>query len=767
MEQKIVDFIFRFRWLLCVSSILMMLVCAWGLSTLVIDGSPRAFMDDDFKGMDELTMIETNFGRTNNAVILLAPSKELEGQVENYVFDREQIKALKALSDASFQLPFSVRVESIITHQHSWSEGDDLYVESLFEDIDSLSDEDLQRTSDILLNEMVVLDRLLSSDGNYAAVVIEFAIEEGDAASVDVVGEAVYKLTAELEERFPNADIYPSGTLVNNFVTMKLALTDTSKVVSVMYVAMFVLLAVMLRSFTAMGIIVFISALSAMAGMGLGSWLNIAFTSLSMFSGSIIITVAIAHCVHLFIAFLNEYRNGVEKEQALAHCLAINLQPVFLTSFTTAVGFLSMNLSDLPPIRSIGNVSAGGVVIAFILSYAAFPALVSALPFSRKQSKSVLTNLMAPVADWVLKYSRFLLVGVLASALLLSYLGTKNVINDRMAEAIDMPHRIRIDNDKVDDHLGGIFNIQFQFFAKPGGSITDYEYLDTLDKFAEYLRSQEEVINVYSFSDVLKRLNQNMHGDQGEYYALPEDPELAAQYVLLYELSLPQGMDLNNTIALDKQSTRFTVTFGSSDSHGINDIRDRIATWQTENMPEYMRFEGTSYTNIWTDLGVSALSSSIQGALVSLFIISVVLVFVFRSFTYGLISLIPNLLPAAVGFGIWWLHKGELHFGMMMVLTVTIGIVVDDTVHFLSKYRRILAEEGKDSAQAIRETFAMVGPALITTTTVLVSGFAIMMASQFVANQDLGLMVCIVLMSALVLDFLLLPPLLMLFKLKN
>ncbi len=767
MEKHLSELAVRYRWFLLTLTLLSSIFATYGMKNFQFDGSPKAFVDDDNEGFSLLSELEATFGRTNNAVVLIGPKDEVAwGEKNNFVFVPDQLDMLAEFTDKAWLLPNSQRVDSIINHQHSWGDEDNLYVESLLEEPAGLSLDNIQQAQNILLNEPVVVKRILTEDGNYAALIIQFAVLDTDQEAANASGRALYALVDELEAKYPQVEIYPSGTIVNNFVTMELAYEDTSKVVGLMYLAMFVLLAILLRSSLAMMSIVVVTVISVMAGIGLACWFGAIFTSLTMSAISIVITVTIAHCVHIFMGFFKNYHAEDKKTEALLDTLSINLQPVFLTSFTTVVGFFSMNLSDMPPMRDLGNISAAGVAVAFFCTYTLLPAMIASLPFKPQVQKERqgFTAYMGKIADFVVHYYRQLLIFCVLLSGASLYLSLQNIVNTDLSAAIDRPHFIRDDNDKVDDQLGGIFNIQYQLPAAEGKKITDPEYLQALEAFTQYLREQDEVKNVFSFSDVIKRLNQNLHANDGDFFRVPDSAELAAQYLLLYEMSLPQGMDLSNQIAADKESTRLVVTFEKMDTESVREFWQRLYSWQEQNLPEYMHYRGTSYTTIWTDLTKTVLLSSIKGALLALFLISFILILVFRSVKLGLISLVPNVLPAAVGFAFWYLYSGELNFGLMMVLTITIGIVVDDTVHFLSKYQRALRDSAGDAKEAVRQAFANVGPALFVTTLVLITGFSILMYSQFFDNSTQGLLICVVLVAALFLDFFMLPPLLLLFS---
>jgi len=255
-----------------------------------------------------------------------------------------------------------------------------------------------------------------------------------------------------------------------------------------------------------------------------------------------------------------------------------------------------------------------------------------------------------------------------------------------------------------------------------------------------------------------------MHGDDPAYYKIPEDRELAAQYLLLYEMSLPYGLDLNNQLNINKSATRFIATLDDIDTKEILAIAENAEAWLTDNAPEFMFSYATGPPIMFAHISGRQLNSMIKGSFIALALISIMMIFSLRSLKLGLMSLIPNVMPTAVGFGIWGLTSGKVGVGLSIVIGMTLGIVIDDTVHFLSKYLRARREQGKSPEDAIRYAFHTVGRALIVTTGILVVGFMILSVSAFSMNSGMGRLTAIVITVALIADFLFLPPLLILME---
>ncbi len=268
-------------------------------------------------------------------------------------------------------------------------------------------------------------------------------------------------------------------------------------------------------------------------------------------------------------------------------------------------------------------------------------------------------------------------------------------------------------------------------------------------------------MHVDTITETMKRLNKNMHGDDASFYRVPEQRDLAAQYLLLYELSLPYGLDLNNQINVDKSATRMIVVLKGTTTRELREIDEKARNWLKDNAPENMFTYGSGLSIIWSHISERNIHSMLGASFGALVLISGILMIALRSLKIGFVSLIPNLAPAFMAFGIWGLLMGQVGLGLSVIVSLTLGIVVDDTVHFLSKYLRARREHEMNPLDAVRYSFNTVGTAMWITTVVLVAGFTVLTFSAFKMNADMGLMTAITISLALIMDFLFLPTLLL------
>jgi hypothetical protein len=336
-----------------------------------------------------------------------------------------------------------------------------------------------------------------------------------------------------------------------------------------------------------------------------------------------------------------------------------------------------------------------------------------------------------------------------------------NQLNDNFVEYFSDRIEFRRDADFASQNLGGLFLIDYSLQSGQQGGISDPDFQQRLEDFANWFRAQPEVIHVNVITDTFKRLNKSMHGDDPDWYRLPAERELAAQYLLLYEMSLPYGLDLNNQINIDKSATRMTVMLYNMTTSSVLDLEQRARQWLQDNVPPSMRNEAASPTIMFSHIGARNIKSMLLGTTIALVLISIILVFALRSPRIGLLSLVPNLIPAALAFGVWGLVVGQVGLALSVVTGMTLGIVVDDTVHFLSKYLRARREKGLNAEDAVRYAFSTVGLALLVTSIVLIAGFMVLTFSAFALNSNMAFMTAVTILFAIVADFLLLPPILM------
>ena len=755
MTESYAGFILRHKWATVIIAVLWIAAMAAGAQRLTFTTDYRVFFGDDNPQLNAFENLQDTYSRNDNVMFVLAPA-------DGEVFTRETLGAVAWLTERAWQIPYSIRVESLSNYQHTSAEGDDLMVADLAYQPESLSDAELQRIRDIALAEPVLVNRLVSPRAHVTGVnvTIELPGVNPTAENPEVV-DFVRGLRAEFEAEYPAIDLRLTGIVMMNQAFPEASQYDMSTLFPLMLLLFMAVLYFWVRGFSGTVTTFFVILFSIAGAMGMAGWLGIALTPPSFSAIMIIPTMAIADSVHILMNFVLMRQQGEDREEAMVDSLRINMQPVFLTSVTTAIGFLSMNFSDAPPFHDLGNIVAMGVIIAFVLSISFLPAMTMLLPGRQRVAKTASSRAMARFAEFVIANRRRLLVGMGLGSLLLNSFVPQNELNDDFVRYFSERIEFRRDADFASQNLSGLYLIDYSLESGQDGGVSDPDFQRHVDAFANWYREQPEVIHVNVIADTFKRLNRSMHGDDDAWYRLPEARDLAAQYLLLYEMSLPYGLDLNNQLNIDKSATRMTVMLYNMTTNTVLGLEQRAQAWLRENAPPGMHVDGASPTIMFSHIGERNIRSMLLGTTVALLLISLILVFALRSPKIGLLSLVPNLIPAALAFGVWGLFVGQVGLALSVVTGMTLGIVVDDTVHFLSKYLRARREKGLSAEDAVRYAFGTVGLALVVTSIVLIAGFLVLAFSAFALNSNMALMTSVTILFALVADFLLLPPLLM------
>ncbi|HCG5905179.1 TPA: MMPL family transporter [Vibrio parahaemolyticus] len=749
----------QYSLLVLLATIFLIIVATIGGKNLYFRGDYDIFFDGTNKQLLAFDEIQTTFAKTDNLAIVIAPE-------DGDIFTPQTLSLIQKITVDAWQVPYSSRVDSIANYQHTEAFDDDLLVEDLLYSEYELTPERISKVKSIALSEPVLKSALVSEKGDVTVVNITVQLPEMDkTAEVEEVVSSINAMIDRYQRAYPDVTFHKAGIIAMNHAFMTAAQDDSSTLVPTMLVVILVFLTIMLRSILSVIATLIVIIGSVMATMGISGWAGMFLSTATVNVPTLIMTLAVADCVHVIATMRQSMKNGFTKAQSIERSIALNFVPILITSVTTAIGFLMMNMSDSPVLRDFGNLSALGVMVACFLSVTLLPALLKLLPIHVKMETSQdQKHVMDHLGDFVVSQRRALLPLSVAVIVVCASLIPLNKVNDESVEYFGQRNEFRQAADFMEERISGMTNISIAIKTNESQGIAAPDFLNTIGEFSSWLRDQPETDHVATLADVYKRLNKNMHGDNEAYYSLPQERELAAQYLLLYEMSLPYGLDLNNQINVDKSSIKMVLTVANLGSVELVDLENRIYQWFAEHTPQY-QVVASSPSLMFAHIGETNMASMLSTLPITLVLISALLIFALRSVRLGLISLMPNIAPAVIGFGLWALISGEINLGLSVVVTLTLGIVVDDAVHFLSKYQRA-RREGQTAEQAVRYAFHTVGRALWITTVVLVAGFSVLAMSSFRLNADMGQLSAIVIFIALVVDFLFLPTLLMLFDKK-
>ncbi len=753
------NFVIRYKWVV----LLLTLALAVGLMSqakMEFDGDYHVFFSETNPELEAFDALQEKYTKDDNVIIVLAPKNK-------NIFTRENLMAIEELTKEAWNTPYSSRVDAITNFQYTRAVGDDLYVDDLAYESENKTADEIREIKRVALSEPLLVDRIINRSGSVTAINVTMRLPGEDSATeIPEVTEATRSMISSFQEKYPNFDIYTTGVVPLNTAFFESSQKDLA-LIGIMMLLVIVVTLLLTKNIFATIATFFVVIFSIASAAGFIGITGIKLTPPSSVFPTMILTLAVADSIHILITMLQKVRReGLSKTGALVESMRLNFMPVFITSLTTVIGFLTMNFGDVPPFWHLGNITAFGMSMAFLYSTTTLPALMAIFPMWRSKkakTKQTKKGLYSRLGEFVGRNPVPLTIISLAIIGLLTYLASRNEFNDEFVEYFDTSVKFRTDSDFINDTLTGFYNVEFSVGSGESGGINSPAYLNKLNEFESWLTNQPEVVHVNAFSEVARRVNRSMHGDDPTYYKIPETREEAAQYLLLYELSLPFGLDLNNQINVDKSETRLTATVKNLGSVEMVAFAERAEKWLKDNAPEPMHALGVSPTLMFSKLGFRQANSMVKGNIIALILISLVLIFALRSIKLGALSIIPNVAPVLVGFGIWYVYMGTINVGMVIVFGMTLGIIVDDTVHFMSKFLRARRELGYEARQAVIYAFETVGRALVTTTLVLLAGFIVLSTSAFALNSYMARITVIIILSALIIDFILLPALLILF----
>jgi len=742
-------------------SVLLIAVFAAGIPNLTtVNVGIRNHFNDNDPHLVKLEQFEEIYALSDSVLVVVEPPGDT-------LFTRDSLVVVEQLTEALWQTPFSVRIDSITNHLHSRGDENGIIVQPLISAEALLDQSSLEQAKEIALTFEEISGRFVSRDGRLAGLIVslELPVEGREETKAEVV-DALYDLINIQRAAHPHVNYYIYGELLLNDAVRTALEEDMSLLAPIAFATMVIVAFILLRSvWGVVGILMMLIAVMV-SSFGFSGWAGLKFYAESGATVFVLMAIAVAHSVHLIQSVRNGMLEGLEKRAAIVHAMQINVRPIFLTSLTTAIGFLSLNFSEMPAFQVMGNIVAFGAMNAFLFSITLLPALLAITPMRVPVTQYNDKNGFFEYLAKFVTSNHNSLLGAFAILSVASAVGISRIeLNDTNIDLLDNSYEVRQSADFITENFAGLDTFEYSLNSGRTGGITDKEYLQKVDSFAAWLRNQPEVSHVTSIADIMKRLNQNLHGDVSGSYVLPENSELAAQYLVLYEFSLPIGRDMNNLINFERSASRMTVAVIKMSVREQIAFDERAQVWLRENAP-VMASGATGVTIVGAYSVMRNIVRMLMGTFFAMSIVSLLLIFVFKSVRMGLLSLVPNFLPAIMAMGAWGYAFGTVTIAASIVTAVAFGIVVDDTIHLLSKYQKSRAD-GKKPYEAILPTFKLVGRPLLTTTLIFALGFFVFGVSGLATNQTLGVLVGCTVVIALMADFLLFPPLLMKFDKKS
>ncbi|RLA66383.1 MAG: hypothetical protein DRQ78_04315 [Epsilonproteobacteria bacterium] len=750
--RKYIDFLFRFKWAIVIMIPLIVFALASNLQHLQIDGSYRIWFEKDSKILTDYDKFRSEFSNDDGVTIVFKD--------ENSIFNKKALGSIQRITEALWDMPHIDRVDSITNYQHVHSEAsapDDVLVEDfIMEDLDEATPEYLAERKKVALDDPIVVDGFISKDGTTTMIFARLeaeANEDGDI-SAEVMKDIHAIIDPETKKTGYKYWLNGGPPMTQAFVDIagKDAMTFTPLVFLLSMVLLFLLFRRVSGAFVPMAVVLF-TFLSVLAVQTLlGYKLNNFTANIPVF----IVAIGIADAVHIYSVWLMGKKEGLKNISAVQNSLEKNFLPIFLTSLTTTAGFATLALSKVVPVATLGIATASGAVLAFIISILWMPAVLLLLKKEIKVKGEIKKEVKRSLGygafivnhDKKIIWITSLIVAVVGFGLYFIKVDSNTI------RYFDKNVEIRKSSEFTMDNLTGSMSYSIIVDSGKTDGIKEPAFLKEIERF--YLEYQaafpKDVRHMTSLLDSIKRYNKIL--DQKD--EVPQSRDLAAQYLLLYSMSLPQGMEITDRMDFDQRKLRVTALTNIVDtSKDLKMIYFAQDWWAKTGY----KAEVTGQTSMYAFMQNDITDTLIVSLSLTIAIVSLMMLLIFRRLKILWILLLPNILPVVLVLGVMgWLGL-TIDMGVAIAGAIIIGVAVDDSIHFLVKYFDA-RKRGLSMSDTFDEVLHYAGRAILFTTVVLSLAFSIFAFSTFTPNQNFGVVTASALLIALIIDLLFLPALL-------
>ncbi len=654
---------------------------------------------------------------------------------------------------------------SILVPKNNSQQNNSQSIYNQFEKLIFYSKDQLENKKKIALQERMVKDLYISENGKVAQIIITPKLADfAQKKSIDFLNR-IKEITVQ-EQKRSGYHFHIGGLPQMLGAFLDFIKKDYSLLGPLMIGIILLTLLYLFRSVWGVITPILVVIFTIIGTLGTFGFIRLELNSVLMMVPQILLAIGIADAVHILTIFFRELHDGKTRKEAMIVSLKLNFLPCFLTSITTAFGFLSLLTSIAPPIRTLGLLTAFGSLLAFIITITLLPALLSVLPFSKKQThhKDRTMRWTEGLGKIVINYRKAIFISTIIITLVFTAFIPGINVDNHPVNFFKKGSYIRTAMDFIDEHLAGTAYVEVDIDSGEENGIKKLDFLSKVEGLQNCLEKRDKlkVTKSQSLVDILKTLNQRLNQNNIDYYKLPDNPKLLAENLFLYIQSVPYGRNLDNQLTQNQDAIRLTVRKKSVSSKEHLKLIKAIKEYCRKNMPTY-KVKVTGRMTVFTQTIPQVVDSMLKGLVIALLIITITLIIALRSVKIGLLSIIPNVIPMLLMFGLVGITGIELNLGVSMVAAVALGIVVDDTVHFISKYLRA-NKAGKSPVETVHQVFHDVGSAIIFTSLILMAGFGIFVFSSFGFNDKFGLFTAFTMMVALFVDILFLPSLLLIKK---
>tara|TARA_B100000029_G_scaffold516539_1_gene630683 strand:- start:13622 stop:15925 length:2304 start_codon:yes stop_codon:yes gene_type:complete len=696
--------------------------------------------------VDEYFKFQDEFGHEDNLIYLAYDSDD--------PFNYSNLLTIKRLTNKLNDISGISKVTSL-TNLEFFKPGEDLFLEISYNNI-PFSNDSLNYKKKRIMNSPPIINNLISSDGSIATILLELDDIVNNHDDRKKIVDKISKITNKTTWKW-----YEAGIPILRTRYVEYMLNDFTRfffpVSFVLFGTLFFLfrnLSGVLLPFTA----VFITVLWV---LGLMAILGLTINIVTYIVPTLILIIGVADSIHIMLKFQENLLNGNSKRESIRLTIKKIGLAIFLTSLTTGLGFLSLISTNITMIRQFGAIVCTSVFLAFLVSITFIPSMLMVLKKpSRRRLKLGSLNFRHRLLKWIVRLNNNHHKSIILSSLILiftfSFFALKVDPHSSLLEDLSKNNKLYQDMTFMEERMGSVMPFEVVVTVNDNGTpfqngIKDPKNLHAIAKLQDKISHVPEIGKMISIIDYLKEINQAFHEGKKEFYHIPETKNLISQYIFLQEEKF------KTLVNFDYSSARLTGRISNVTSLRAKEIEDEIMHWARKNLPDYFDIELTGTTLMGLKTNQYLVANLVVSFLIAFGVIFILILLLFKSIKVAIISMIPNFIPLLIMAGVMGFFNIKLRTTTAMTFAIAYGIAVDDTIHFLVRFRQELFSNSGHYKIANKKTLLTTGKAIISTSLILSAGFLIMVTSNFLPTRDFGFLAAITMFGALLADLFVLP----------
>ncbi len=782
--------IYHRKYLFLILMLIPFFMLASGAPKTTVDTSTEGFLHETDPARVAYNAFRDQFGRDEKIVIAIKTPD---------IFQFPVLEKLRALqTELTENTPYLNDITGLINARSTTGDEESLIVEDLFEHWPETETE-LEAIRQTALNNPLLKNLIINGDATFTAIVLEsntyrnddmseedmFAgfddVEESDTPKVFLTDEENSEMVQAVEQiidkyRSDDFVIYSAGSPSVTDQLKRSMAKDMAKFIAMIIVTIILFLALLFRRTSGVILPVLTVLISVVSTMGLMAHFNIPIQTMTQIIPSFLLAVGVGASIHLLAMFYHHYDSHKDKAKAIAYTLGHSGLAITLTSLTTAAGLASFSFSTVAPVARLGIFGAAGVLIVLVFTLILLPALLSIFPVKAKQKPKTDAGHHDRMEEMLVWFSHFsvkhaakiVIVSVIFAIVALASASQLRYSHDPL-KWFPEDHSVRVATEVIDHEMRGSISMELVIDTGKENGLYDLDVLQGLDELGRYAETIKTdlyfVGKAVSLSDIIKEIHQALNENRKEFYAIPQDAELIAQEILLFENS--GSDDLEDWVDSRFSKARVTIKVPWIDAIDYHGLLDDVSSKANTLFAEKATVTLTGMIPLLAETINAAIYSSGYSYLIAFVAIALMMMAMLGSVKLGAISMFPNLIPIFTVLAVMVVFNIPLDLFTMLIGAIVMGMAVDDTVHFMHNFKRYYDRSG-DVEQAIRQTLTSTGRAMLVTSVVLSVGFFIYVFASMNNLLNFGLLTSIAIVVALLADFLLAPALMvLLYRNKN